>query len=252
MWKGLVGSIRYGLLKDKMRVPRPGTDSPAYGSDGRGTTPWLPPLRNPSHSPDEAFAAFLADAIRDRAEWIRFNDAELTVLPATLGGLGSLRILELKKNAFEAVPESIGDLSRLETIALPGNQLAVIPPTIGRLKRLMVLGLSSNKLRSLPEQIGEAIGLRELHLGGNQLESVPESIGCLKDLIKLNLNNNALRTLPRSLLKCTNLRYLYLHDNPQLSIPGNILGPPAGEVFKGSAQAMEPRTILTWYFTHKA
>ena len=252
MWRGLIGRLRYSLLQDKRRVPRPGTDFPAYGSEGRGTTPWLPPLRKASHSPDEAFADFLAHAIQDRAEWIRFNSAELTVLPATVAGLESLRIMELKRNAFDAIPGSIEDLSRLEVIMLPGNRLTAIPATIGRLKRLMVLGLSSNKLESLPEQIGEAASLRELHLGGNQLKSIPESIGCLKDLAKLNLNNNALQTLPRSLLACASLRYLYLHDNPRLGIPAHILGPPAGDVFKGLAEAAEPRTILTWYFTHKA
>ena len=59
----------------------------------------------------------------------------------------SLRWLILSDNRIEAMPESLGDCSRLMKLALAGNRLARLPRDIARCERLELLRLSANRDR---------------------------------------------------------------------------------------------------------
>jgi len=83
------------------------------------------------------------------------------------------------------------------TLNLGGNQLTTLPDSIGNLTNLNTLNLGGNK-----------------YLGGNQLTTLPKSIGNLNNLNELYLENNQLTTLPDSIENLTNLTHLYLNDNP--------------------------------------
>ena len=270
MLRGFIERLRYANLKQRQQPSVLGGGSPGFG-DKSGGVPY--PLQDSlslqevvSGAPRwvvfndrgkvtvgavEAVADLFAHAARAKAEWVRFNSAQLEALPVSVGGLEHLRTLELKNNALEELPNAVGNLSRLEVLALSGNRLRTLPAAIGNLTHLMILGLSSNWIQRLPEQIGELRCLRELHLGGNKLETIPPSVGRLKELIKLNLNDNELRELPRSLLECTKLRELYLHENPRLGIPEDLLGPSWEDVFSGGAHPASAREVLNWYFSRR-
>jgi len=97
------------------------------------------------------------------------------------------------------LPESIGNLSQIQTLSLAENDIGELPESITSLNNLANLILSFNSISSLPEDIGSLSGLYFLDLGYNQLENVPESIGNLENLEYLWLFNNNLSSLPDSI-----------------------------------------------------
>jgi hypothetical protein len=62
----------------------------------------------------------------------------------------NLRWLILTDNSIQALPESLGDLERLQKLALAGNQLTHLPNSIARCKNLELLRISSNQLAEFP------------------------------------------------------------------------------------------------------
>jgi len=85
----------------------------------------------------------------------------------------------------------------LKTIKLqmPPEKLVALPDSLGNLTALDTLILSKNALRGLPETIGNLLALRVLEVDHNKLETVPASLGKLPKLETLNLANNSLSTL---------------------------------------------------------
>jgi internalin A len=157
-------------------------------------------------------------------------------------------ILDLSLNSLTELPESIGQLTRLQGLYLYKNQLASLPEVIGQLTRLQVLDLNNNQLASLPESIGQLTRLQGLHLNNNQLASLPESIGQLTQLQELDLSGNQLASLPEALRQLESLKELYLHDNDALGIPAEVLGPNWLDVGTKKAQPANPAAILEYYF----
>ncbi|XVF54623.1 hypothetical protein PTKIN_Ptkin05aG0196400 [Pterospermum kingtungense] len=102
-----------------------------------------------------------------------------------------------------SIPDEIGSLNKVMSIALPYNDLSgSLPATIGRLKNLQLLNLYANKLQG----------------------SIPKDLCALKELYFLQLTINELDgPLPTCLSNLTSLRYLYLNYNKFLStIPSSF------------------------------
>ena len=96
------------------------------------------------------------------------------------------------------IPNSLGDLNRLESLILCDNQLSgSIPESIGNLNSLQYLDLSYNRLSgSIPDSLGENLkklglgpapgieDLKEPGLGTNQgldnLNTLPENLSTLQ------------------------------------------------------------------------
>ena len=97
-------------------------------------------------------------------------------LPAEVGRLSALRMLDLIDNQLTSMPAEIGQLTSLERLYLRGNQLTSLPAEIWQLTSLQVLGLSDNQLTTVPAEIGQLAALQVLYLGDNQLTSVPAEI----------------------------------------------------------------------------
>jgi len=90
------------------------------------------------------------------------------------------------------IPDSIGNLNRLEYLSLRENKLnGTIPESIGNLYNLEYLSLSNNKIAgTIPDSIGSLTSLETLYLYNNELSgNIPESIGKL-NLNVLELDNN--------------------------------------------------------------
>jgi leucine-rich repeat protein SHOC2 len=120
-------------------------------------------------------------------------------LPAEVGRLSALRMLDLIDNQLTSMPAEIGQLTSLEMLYLRGNQLTSLPAEIWQLTSLQVLGLSDNQLTTVPAEIGQLTSLAQLLLRGNRLTSVPAEIGQLRSLRYLFLQHNQLTTLPAAI-----------------------------------------------------
>ena len=107
-------------------------------------------------------------------------------MPASLGNLASLRIMNLRQNQLSGtIPASLGNLTSLTNLSLWGNQLSgTLPDSLGTLTNLQYLYLSYNQLRgTLPDSLSNLAGLRALTLGDNQLHgTLPAWLGNLSNL----------------------------------------------------------------------
>jgi hypothetical protein len=83
---------------------------------------------------------------------------------------GCLQVLLLDSNQLAALPDSLGQLAKLERLSVAGNSLAALPATLGALRTLRQLDVSSNKLMALPEQLGACTALEELTAADNYLQ----------------------------------------------------------------------------------
>ena len=104
-------------------------------------------------------------------------------------GMDNLVFLDLSGNRLKSLPDSIGNLIKLEKLNLSGNRLTSLPDSIGNLTNLKRLDLSRNKLRSLPDSIGNLTSLESLNLEINKLRSLP-NLEALTDLAYLNISFN--------------------------------------------------------------
>ncbi|KAL7172268.1 hypothetical protein ACSBR2_031875 [Camellia fascicularis] len=102
------------------------------------------------------------------------------------------------------------------------NDLCTLPDSIGNLTRLQYLGMTNCNVSYLPSEIGSLISLTHLFLDGNNLCMLPDSIGNLTRLIRLGMNNCNLSHLPSAIWKLNSLAYLYLIRNNLRTIPNHI------------------------------
>ena len=154
-----------------------------------------------------------------RVRWLSLWGHQLTgSIPESIGNLTKLEGLRLEDNQLTgSIPESIGNLTKLEVLRLSENQLSgSIPESIGNLTNLTRLDLSENQLSGpIPASIGNLTNLEELRLWRNQLSgSIPESIGNLTNLTFMSLWSNQLSgPIPESMRNLTKLERLGLGGN---------------------------------------
>ncbi len=150
-------------------------------------------------------------------------------IPAVLGDLPSLRVLDLSGNWGLAgpIPEELFDLSALQQLYLDRVGLAgPLPPGIGELTALQRLTLRRTGLGGpIPAELGQLVNLQVLHMADNDLTGpIPKELGNLNDLVYLALWNNELTgSIPAELGSLTELETLGIDRNRLTgSIPGEL------------------------------
>ncbi len=139
-------------------------------------------------------------------------------LPARLGELSRLERLALDDNEIGgAIPASVGALAQLTFLELGRNQLTgPIPPELGNLARLDSLQLAFNSLAGpVPAELGNLASLRRLLLAWNELSGpVPPELGNLTNLTYMSLSRNQLAgTVPPELGNLSAIEILSVSRN---------------------------------------
>ena len=140
-------------------------------------------------------------------------------VPAAIGRLKQLRSLGLGGNDFDSLPDSIGDLTALESLQLDYCQsLDTLPKAIKKLSKLRALEASyTAALEALPDEIGSLGALEVLTLTNGGLKKVPAALWKLSSLKRLDLPEE-LTTLPPGIAKLVNLEELHLGPQALASI----------------------------------
>ena len=102
----------------------------------------------------------------------------------------SVSWLILTDNKLTRLPQSIGDLTKLQKFPLAGNQLTALPDTMQKCKNLELLRLSANNLTHIPDWLLELPKLSWLAFSGNACSLAPEV-----DLEKASMNKLHLQEL---------------------------------------------------------
>ena len=129
-------------------------------------------------------------------------------------------------------------MTNLRGLHVDDNQLTTLPDTIGNLTKLQYLVLENNPLTTLPDTIGNLTNLRELNVVNNKLTTLPDTIGNLTKLQYLVLENNPLTNLPDAIRNTlidlqhrTNLAIFYEGSEPlPPSTPVPVAVPPSTPV----------------------
>ena len=120
-------------------------------------------------------------------------------------------------NLTDSIPPQLGNLTRIEVLALYGNNLTGrIPPELGKLTRVRDFSLSSNKLEGpIPPELGGLVSVDTMRLSINQLSGpIPATFGNLAALEHLALFKNQLSgPLPAEFGKLKKLKSMWLSDN---------------------------------------
>jgi internalin A len=186
---------------------------------------------------------------RDRKAQGAFAEACALIEKARKHGA---RKLDLTHMGLSELPESIGQLTALETLYLGVNRLSDLPNSIGQLTDLRELHLHTNKFSVLPGSFSQLTALETLNLCDNKLTELPESIGQLTALRSLGLDDNQLTELPGSLRRLKLLTGLYLHGNEALGLPAEVLGRTWSEQSIERGHLARPVDILDYYFRIRA
>ncbi len=173
---------------------------------------------------------------------------QLTAVPAELGRLTALTDLSFYNNRLTAVPTELGQLTALTDLSLSGNQLTTVPAELGQLTALTRLSLSKNQLTTVPAELGQLAALTVLYVQKNKLTLVPAELGQLTALKYLWLQSNRLSMLPPQLKELRNLEHLFLHNNPALNLSPAVLGADRRTAVDGYAS---PKAILDFYFSRQ-
>lgn len=147
---------------------------------------------------------------------------QIKLLPASLGQVKTLKVLNLANNRLEDLPQEITDLVGLIELNLSINKIKVLPRGFGSYKALRLLDLSHNQLEELPSQVGLLGTLKELFLSFNKLKRLPPELGKCANLEKITLSNNQIRFVPSELAQIQYLRTLELTGNKIKVLPPEV------------------------------
>ncbi|CAA2997865.1 probable LRR receptor-like serine threonine-kinase At2g24230 [Olea europaea subsp. europaea] len=164
----------------------------------------------------------------------------------TIGKLTKLETLDLSSNKITALPSDFWSLGTLKNLNLSFNQFSGnLPSSMGNFGRLQSLDLSFNNFSgSIPEAISSLVSLQVLNLSQNGFDStIPLGISQCRSLVSIDLSKNKLNgSLPRDFgAALTKLEFLNLAVNEIEGRDTNFLGMKfirylniSGNLFKGS------------------
>ncbi|XP_039297707.1 leucine-rich repeat-containing protein 7 isoform X2 [Nilaparvata lugens] len=177
-------------------------------------------------------------------EELFLNDCDLGFIPANLGRLSRLKVLEVRANHLATLPASLARFSNLVRLDIGQNELLCLPPVVrhlselrelwcdfnsmstcddlSQMKFLHHLEAGDNLLKKFPAGLHFCDQLVNVTLSCNHIKEIPAEIGSLKSLVTLKLDINELTSLPSTIGQLSNLEELHLSENYLKSLPPSI------------------------------
>ncbi|QEE16745.1 leucine-rich repeat domain-containing protein [Promethearchaeum syntrophicum] len=163
------------------------------------------------------------ETIDDHIVTLDLSECHIKELPDSIGNLKKLEKLFLNKNELRELPESIGNLINLNVLNIESNLLKNLPNSLRKLSNLKDFRLNDNLFEGkIPEIITSFNNLRILEISRNSIENLPEKLCDLKKLHRLNLNDNKIVKLPKFMGELQELEYLNLSNNNISFIPESM------------------------------
>jgi len=89
------------------------------------------------------------------------------------------QVLLVNQNKLKKLPETLGNLKRLQTLDVSHNNLKELPLSLGSLVRMRSLDVKANpKLNKLPKTLGKAQALEKLQLDGESFVYPAKDVSC--------------------------------------------------------------------------
>ncbi|KAF2111825.1 hypothetical protein BDV96DRAFT_465338, partial [Lophiotrema nucula] len=140
-------------------------------------------------------------------------------IPASLGRLTQLEVLELQSNRLSSLPSEIRELVRLRTLNISDNSLSQVPSELFTSVPIVELIATKNKFKGPIFDVDTVPHLQSLQLSNTSLTSLCASGTVLLPALKtLDLSTNRLSSLP-DISSWTNLTTLLVGENKLTSFP---------------------------------
>lgn len=162
----------------------------------------------------------------DTLEILDLGRNALDALPPDFGRLHRLRVLFCSGAPFRVLPEVLGDCAALAQVGFRGCGLETVPAA-SLPPRLRWLTLTDNRISVLPASLGERPALQKLMLSGNLLSALPDTLAGHSSLELLRLSANRFEGLPAILPTLGRLAWLAFGANPAEGVPAPVAMPPA-------------------------
>lgn len=148
----------------------------------------------------------------------------LARLPETIGQLKKLETLTLTYHQVPRLPAGITNLTRLTSLRVEHGALQHLPEGIGACRALVELRINDNPaIAQLPDSLTQLTNLHAFAIAHNhRLKRLPSQMGRLKALRQLALRNTKLEELPASLGDLQELRVLWIEDHSLSALPESI------------------------------
>ncbi len=167
-----------------------------------------------------------------------FANNLFTSVPHEFKELKNLYMLGFKANQIEHFGENALPLS-ISWLILTDNKISTLPNSMGNLKKLQKCALAGNRINSLPSSMQECKNLELLRLSANSLTEIPPWLLRLPKLSWLAFSGNPCVVTPKFELNSVNYRDLEVAE---------LLGEGAsGEIFKAYSKELESPIAIKFF-----
>ncbi|XP_029910941.1 leucine-rich repeat-containing protein 47 [Myripristis murdjan] len=140
---------------------------------------------------------------------------KLVSIPRAIGGLGSVKVLDLSVNNLRVLPEEITRLAELNTLNVSCNSLEALPEGLSQCTKLSTINISKNHITAFPDDFySERLDLLSTVIASdNSIQELSADVHKLSALKMLDLSNNMLSEIPSDLSDCSKLKEINLRGN---------------------------------------
>lgn len=147
------------------------------------------------------------------------NDPKIHTITFSFTGFDKLEQLEIYSTALLDLPATVGNLSNLRVLNVLCGKAVTVPDSYSKLKKLSYLRITgSSVLNKFPSCITAMESLSVLDIDLRNVKEIPEEVSNLKQLKSLTLNEcQKIKSLPNGISEMNMLEEIYLSDADHLN-----------------------------------